>query len=86
MIVGAGDMGMIIFKDLEAQGYRRGRPVVFVDDKKSKQGRTLCGVPVRGGCEKIPELANKYKTDEIILAIPSVSNERKSQILFHSRR
>ncbi|HZJ77333.1 MAG TPA: nucleoside-diphosphate sugar epimerase/dehydratase [Clostridia bacterium] len=81
MIIGAGDMGMIIFKDLDTQGYRRGKPVIFVDDKKGKQGRTLCGVPVRGGCEKIPELVNKYKVDEIIFAIPSATNERKSQIM-----
>ena len=81
MIIGAGDMGMIIVKDLEARGHRMGRAVVFVDDNKSKQGRTLCGIPVRGGCDKIPELANKYKIDEIILAIPSAPNERKSEIM-----
>ena len=81
MIIGAGDMGMIIVKDLEARGYRMGRAVVFVDDNKSKQGRTLCGIPVHGGCDRIPELTKKFKINEIILAIPSASNERKSEIM-----
>ncbi len=81
MIIGAGDMGMIIVKDLEARGYRMGRAIVFVDDNKGKQGRTLCGIPIRGGCEKIPDLVLKYKIDEIILAIPSAPNDRKSEIM-----
>ncbi len=81
MIIGAGDMGQTILKELEATAFSRGKPVVFVDDDLMKDGRRIEGIPIKGGCEKIPELVKKYKVDEIIYAIPSASPERKSEIL-----
>ena len=81
MILGAGDMGMIIVHELEANGYRKGRPVVIVDDNPSKQGRRFSGIPVRGGMEKIPELAERYKIDEIIYCIPSATSARQLEIM-----
>lgn len=81
MIIGAGDMGLTILKELEATAFSIGKPVVFVDDKTEKIGKHVDGVPVRGGCEKIPELAEKYKVDEIIYAIPSAAPQRRSEIL-----
>ena len=38
MLVGAGSMGIIMADDLQSHGYRKGRPVVFVDDNINKQG------------------------------------------------
>ena len=81
MIIGAGDMGQIILKELAATAFSRGKPVVFVDDDPMKAGRRIESVPIKGGCESIPELAKKYNVDEIIYAIPSASSERKSEIL-----
>jgi len=81
MVVGAGSMGMIMIEDLQANGYRLGRPVVVVDDNINKQGKRLRGIPVRGGCENIPELAKQYKVDEITLCIPAASPERQIEIL-----
>ncbi len=81
MIIGAGDMGQTILKELEAAAFSLGKPVVFVDDNPMKFNRSIEGVPIKGGCEKIPELAEKFNVDEIIYAIPSASPERKSEIL-----
>ncbi len=81
MIIGAGDMGLTILKELEATAFAIGKPVVFVDDKTEKIGKHVDGVPIKGGCEKIPELAEKYKVDEIIYAIPSATPQRRSEIL-----
>lgn len=81
MIVGAGSMGMIVAEDLQAHGYRLGQPVVMVDDDINKQGKRLRGIPVRGGCENIPELAKQYKVDEIILCVPNISPERQIEVL-----
>ena len=71
MIIGAGDMGMIIVRELQANAYRKGKPVVIVDDDEKKQGKRFCGVPVRGGTSRIPEIAARYNVDEIIFCIPS---------------
>jgi len=81
MIIGAGDMGQTILKELEATAFALGKPVVFVDDDPMKFGRRIEGIPIKGGCEKIPELVKKHKVDEIIYGIPSASPQRKSEIL-----
>lgn len=81
MILGAGDMGMIIVHELEANANRKGKAVVIVDDNPSKQGRRFCGLPVRGGMERIPELAERYKIDEIIYCIPSATSARQLEIM-----
>ena len=81
MIVGAGDMGMIIISELGANNYAKGKPVVAVDDNPAKVGKRLRGVPVKGTCDEIPELAERYKIDTIIICIPSVGTERQTEIL-----
>ena len=81
MIVGAGDMGMIIISELGASNYLRGKPVVAVDDNPAKLGKRLRGVPVKGTCNDIPELAKKYNIDTIIVCIPASGTERQTEIL-----
>ncbi|MCR4616167.1 MAG: polysaccharide biosynthesis protein [Clostridiales bacterium] len=80
MIVGAGNMGSIVFSELEGNGFRMGKPVVFVDDNVSKQNRRLSGVPVVGGCDRIPEFVKAYRVDTIILAFPSASSKRQADV------
>ena len=81
MIVGAGDMAMITISELGASNYAKGKPVVAVDDNPYKIGKRLRGVPVKGSCNAIPELARKYDIDTIIMCIPSASNERQTEIM-----
>ncbi|MCL2507602.1 MAG: polysaccharide biosynthesis protein [Oscillospiraceae bacterium] len=81
MLVGAGNMGMIVVRELAADGYTMGRPVVIVDDDVSKQGQRLSGIPIRGGCDKIPKIAAKYRVNEIILCIPSADRNRQLEIM-----
>lgn len=57
MIVGAGDMGMIIINELEVNNYSRGKPIIAVDDNPLKVGKRIRGIPVKGTCDQIPELA-----------------------------
>jgi FlaA1/EpsC-like NDP-sugar epimerase len=47
------------------------RVVGFVDDNVNKIGTNIQGVPVLGKTEDIPELAEKYSVDEVIITIPS---------------
>lgn len=81
MIVGAGDMGMIIIKELEANNYTHGKPIIAVDDNPLKKGQSIRGVPVKGNCSQIGELAKQYNIDTIIICIPSASPERQTEIL-----
>ncbi len=81
MIVGAGDMGMIIIKELEANNYKKGKPIIAVDDNPFKKGQSIRGVPVKGSCNNIPELAEKYRINTIIVCIPSAEDKRLNEIL-----
>lgn len=81
MIVGAGDMGMIIISELEANNYQKGKPLVAVDDNPVKVGKRIRGVPIKGTCDDIPKLAKAYDINTIILCIPSVESERQTEIL-----
>lgn len=81
MIVGAGDMGMIIINELEVNNYSKGKPIIAVDDNPLKLGQRIRGIPVKGNCDQIPELAKKYEIDTIILCLPSVNAERQTEIL-----
>ncbi|HAY73268.1 MAG TPA: nucleoside-diphosphate sugar epimerase [Ruminococcaceae bacterium] len=81
MIVGAGDMGMIIINELEVNNYTRGKPIIAVDDNPLKVGKRIRGIPVKGTCDQIPELAKKYNIDTIILCLPSVGSDRQTEIL-----
>ncbi len=81
MIVGAGDMGMIIISELGAGNYTRGKPVVAVDDNPAKIGKRLRGVPVKGNCSEIPELVKRYKVNTIIMCMPSADAERQTEIM-----
>ncbi len=81
MIVGAGDMGMIIIKELEANNYSKGKPIIAVDDNPFKKGQSIRGVPVKGNCNDIVELAEKFRIDTIIICIPSADDTRLNEIL-----
>ncbi len=81
MIIGAGDMGLLVYKELEAKNFSVGKPVVFVDDSPMKTGRHVERVPIKGNCEDIPVIAQKYNVDEIVYAIPSATPQRRSEIL-----
>ncbi|MDL2206787.1 polysaccharide biosynthesis protein [Eubacteriales bacterium OttesenSCG-928-N13] len=81
MVVGAGWGGAQIIRQLNARGYREGMPVIAVDDDMSKKGTRILNVPVLYGVVNIPEYAEKYQIDEIIIAIPSATKGRLREIM-----
>ncbi len=81
LIIGAGEAGTGLVKDFQKNSYKFGNPVAFVDDDGSKTGLLVNGTPVIGTCDDIPKICSEYSIDEIIFCIPSVSNERKREIL-----
>ena len=80
MIVGAGWVGTYTISQMHS-GEKSGRPVIIVDDDPVKRGQRLMGVPIKGNSEDIPELAEKYDIEEIIIAIPSLQGNRLSELV-----
>lgn len=81
MIVGAGDAGAMILKEFKNHYSYQYKPVVFVDDDKTKLGRVIYGVPVLGTREDIPKLVEKYNIDEIVIAMPSAPKAEVSRVV-----
>mgnify|MGYP002510132044 FL=1 len=81
MIAGAGTSGAVILKEMLTSQYARGHVVCFVDDDKNNVGKILNGVPIAGKQEDIPGLVEKYKVDEIYIAMPSAPAKDRKEII-----
>ncbi len=79
MIIGAGDAGQGIIKELSR--YKDVKVCCAIDDDKAKHNQYIFGVIIVGGREKIIEAAEKYKIDTIIFAIPSCPNDKRVEFL-----
>ncbi|XVG96614.1 polysaccharide biosynthesis protein [Eubacteriales bacterium KG127] len=81
MVVGAGEAGNFVIRELEISNQLNLRVVCVVDDDKRKHGTYIQGIKVCGGRDKIPVLAKMYDVDEIIIALPSVPKSVIKDIL-----
>ena len=81
MVIGAGQAGQMLVREINAAKEVGDRVVCIIDDNKNKQGRYIDGVPVVGGRENILEAVEHYQVQKIFLAIPSVSMAERRDIL-----
>lgn len=81
LIIGAGDCGIIIAKELKFNPSSPIYPVGFIDDDPSKFKHLVMGIPVMGSRNEIIRIAGNYQIDEIIIAMPSVSKIEISEII-----
>ncbi len=76
MVVGGGDAGAMIIKELLNHRELKSRPVAIIDDDVKKEGKRIYGVPVVGQREDIIGIVRKMKVDEIVIAIPSANKKQ----------
>ena len=81
LIVGGGDAGSTVIRELQINEDVKLRPVGVIDDDKSKQGRTLHGVDVVGTRHDIVRVVEEKNVDEILVSIPSMNGKEMKQIL-----
>ena len=81
MLVGAGDAGASMIKEIRLQRDRARKIVVAVDDDKEKVGKRISGIKIAGTRDDIPRLARRYGVDEIIIAIPTATRRQIRDIL-----
>lgn len=72
LVVGAGQGGTMLAKNLLTAQNPDRLPIVFVDDDISKQQLKVINITVAGTTKDIPKLVAKHGIDEIIIAIPSL--------------
>lgn len=81
LIVGGGEAGAIVIREMKKSKSGYYVPVGIIDDDRYKKGTSILGVRVYGSREMISEAARKLNADLILLAMPSAGNGDKAEIL-----
>ena len=81
LVVGAGQGGSMLIRQMLRSHDMRMQPVLAVDDDKNKQKITITErVKVQGYIKDIPDLVKKFRIKKIIIAIPTLSQKRLNEI------
>lgn len=80
MLIGAGDAGAMILQEMQRSEQLHKKVVCIIDDDRNLKGRSLRGVDIVGGRERILPMAAKYEITEIVIAMPSASKKDISAI------
>ncbi|HEY6141404.1 MAG TPA: nucleoside-diphosphate sugar epimerase/dehydratase [Thermoanaerobaculia bacterium] len=83
LIVGAGDAGETLAREIEHRPQLGMKVVGFVDDQRAKWGSHIRGIKVFGPIANIAALADDVAADEALIAIPSASGKRLREIIHH---
>ena len=81
LVVGAGSAGAKIIKEMQKNKELGYYPVCIIDDNKYKQGKFINNIPVVGGRDDIIKIVRQKRIDEIIIAMPSVPQYKKKEII-----
>lgn len=80
MVVGAGQAGTMVVRQMKQNPQNGLMPVLFVDDDKTKQHLDIFGVNVAGGAKDIPHLVKAHNIENIVIAIPSMSKTEMADL------
>lgn len=81
MIIGAGAAGAMIIKDMKHHHEMKYEPVVLIDDDKRKLGTSISRIRVMGTRKEIVDIAREKEIEIILIAIPSIDNKNKKEII-----
>lgn len=85
-IVGAGNTGTSLANDLLNNAGSAYSPRCFIDEKKDKVGREIFNIPVFPRSEALFEIIKEYKIQEIVIAIPSVTPDKRKELYDYYKR
>ncbi|WHY77386.1 nucleoside-diphosphate sugar epimerase/dehydratase [Neobacillus sp. WH10] len=80
LIVGAGAGGTMVARQLLSNHDIDLKPVAFIDDDPKKYKLEILGISVVGDSDHIKEAVEKYKIENIVIAIPSLSQKELNRI------
>ena len=81
LIIGAGDAGELLLREMHNNPKLGYLPVGFVDDDPHKKGFRIHGVEVLGATQQLVAVLAEHPADEIIIAIPSAAREQIQAIV-----
>ncbi len=71
LVVGAGDAGALVVREMQKNRQLNFTPVCFLDDDPGKQKQQIHGVPVVGKLDDLAREVTSRQIDEVVIAIPS---------------
>jgi FlaA1/EpsC-like NDP-sugar epimerase len=81
LVVGAGDAGQLILREMLKNPALEYTPIGLVDDDVRKKNIRIHGIRVVGTTDDLPHLLRDNKPDEVIIAIPSAAGETRQRIV-----
>jgi FlaA1/EpsC-like NDP-sugar epimerase len=81
LIVGAGNTGESLFRDLHRMPVAQYDVVGFIDDDIRKQGTFIHGLPVLGTVEELPKICKNRNIEEIAIAMPSATHRQRRRVI-----
>ncbi|HEY2537217.1 MAG TPA: nucleoside-diphosphate sugar epimerase/dehydratase [Solirubrobacteraceae bacterium] len=86
LIVGAGDGGRLVLREIARNRELGLAPVGFLDDDPSKRGLRIDGIRVRGDtCGDLPRILDESQVDEVLIAIPSAPGSTRARVVRECR-
>jgi FlaA1/EpsC-like NDP-sugar epimerase len=76
LVVGGGDAGEMLMREMGRNPTLNYEVVGFVDDDPRKQQRRIHGIEVVGTVDQLPALSQSRKVQEILIAVPSATGEQ----------
>jgi FlaA1/EpsC-like NDP-sugar epimerase len=81
LIIGAGEAGSALVRQMKSSRNVEYRPVGFVDDNPAKKGSRFHGLPVLGTVDDLPQLIEEHAAEKVLIAIPSLRGAEVARIL-----
>ncbi|ACH38651.1 NAD-dependent nucleoside diphosphate-sugar epimerase/dehydratase [Citrifermentans bemidjiense Bem] len=86
LIIGAGEAGNLLLKEIRKEADSPYNVIGFVDDDIEKRGMRLSGVRVLGGTNRLCAMVRKHAIEEVIFAIPSGDGELMRRVIANCKR
>jgi FlaA1/EpsC-like NDP-sugar epimerase len=81
IVVGAGDAGQLIVRELQRSKVLNSTPIGLVDDDPRKKNMRLHGVRVLGTTDELGHVLRDNRPDEVLIAIPSAPGELRQKVV-----
>jgi len=85
LIIGAGDCGENIYREIHANARLKYYVIGFLDDDINKIGKKIHGIPILSTIEEIESVVKKVRADEALIAIPSANSSQMRKIVKHCK-
>ena len=86
LIIGAGDAGAMLVREIEQNDAATVRIVGFADDDVKKIGNRLAGFSILGAIDQVPDIVEEHHVEHIIIATPSAEGHEIRRITEICRR